>query len=95
MKKAKKKIKQGVSDAEAASEELKQQKAARTGENGGEPTADTGEEETSESAEDDTTTGDYTTEAPDLFGIRDEYNAMMESPSIEELNSFEAIFDNL
>ena len=55
----------------------------------------TGEEETSESAEDDNTSGDYTTEAPDLFGIRDEYNAMMESPSIEELNSFEAIFDNL
>lgn len=48
-----------------------------------------------ESAVDDTITGDYTTEAPDLFGIRDEYNAMMESPSIEELNSFEAIFDNL
>lgn len=55
----------------------------------------TGEEETSESAEDDNTSGDYTTEAPDLFGIRDEYNEMMESPSIEELNSFEAIFDNL
>lgn len=48
-----------------------------------------------ESAVDDIITGDYTTEAPDLFGIRDEYNAMMESPSIEELNSFEAIFDNL
>ena len=55
----------------------------------------TGEEETSESAEDNNTSGDYTTEAPDLFGIRDEYNEMMESPSIEELNSFEAIFDNL
>ena len=54
-----------------------------------------GEEETSESAVDNTVTGDYTTEAPDLFGIRDEYNEMMESPSIEELNSFEAIFDNL
>ena len=54
-----------------------------------------GEEETSESAVDNTVTGDYTTEFPDLFGIRDEYNEMMESPSIEELNSFEAIFDNL
>ena len=84
LKKAKKKIKRGVADAEAASEEIKQQQAA-----------DNGEEETSESAEDDNTSGDYTTEAPDLFGIRDEYNAMMESPSIEELNSFEAIFDNL
>lgn len=59
--------------------------------NGGEANADNGQE----SAVDDTITGDYTTEAPDLFGIRDEYNAMMESPSIEELNSFEAIFDNL
>ena len=83
LKKAKKKIKRGVADAEAASEEIKQQQA------------DNGEEETSESAEDDSTSGDYTTEAPDLFGIRDEYNEMMESPSIEELNSFEAIFDNL
>lgn len=59
--------------------------------NGGEANADNGQE----SAVDNTVTGDYTTEAPDLFGIRDEYNAMMESPSIEELNSFEAIFDNL
>lgn len=54
-----------------------------------------GEEETNESSVDNTVTGDYTTETPDLFGIRDEYNEMMESPSIEELNSFEAIFDNL
>ena len=59
--------------------------------NGGEANADNGQE----SAVDNTVTGDYTTEAPDLFGIRDEYNEMMESPSIEELNSFEAIFDNL
>ena len=59
--------------------------------NGGEANADNGQE----SAVDNTITGDYTTEAPDLFGIRDEYNEMMESPSIEELNSFEAIFDNL
>lgn len=59
--------------------------------NSGEATADNGQE----SAVDNTVTGDYTTEAPDLFGIRDEYNEMMESPSIEELNSFEAIFDNL
>lgn len=65
-----------------------QQQAA---DNGGEANADNGQE----SAVDNTVTGDYTTEAPDLFGIRDEYNEMMESPSIEELNSFEAIFDNL
>ena len=65
-----------------------QQQAA---DNGGEANADNGQE----SAVDNTITGDYTTEAPDLFGIRDEYNEMMESPSIEELNSFEAIFDNL
>lgn len=71
-----------------------QQQPANNGNNnnnGGEANSDNGQE----SAVDNTVTGDYTTEAPDLFGIRDEYNAMMESPSIEELNSFEAIFDNL
>ena len=56
---------------------------------------DANAENGSEAAHDDTVTGDYTTEAPDLFGIHDEYNEMMESPSLEELNSFEAIFDNL
>ena len=59
--------------------------------NGGDANAENG----SEAAHDDTVTGDYTTESPDLFGIHDEYNEMMESPSMEELNSFEAIFDNL
>ena len=66
-----------------------QQTADNTG--NGDANADNG----SEAAHDDTVTGDYTTEAPDLFGIHDEYNEMMESPSLEELNSFEAIFDNL
>lgn len=59
--------------------------------NGGDANADNG----SEAAHDDTVTGDYTTESPDLFGIHDEYEEMMESPSIEELNAFEVIFDNL
>ena len=66
-----------------------QQTADNTG--NGDANADNG----SEAAHDDTVTGDYTTESPDLFGIHDEYNEMMESPSLEELNSFEAIFDNL
>lgn len=66
-----------------------QQTADNTG--NGDANADNG----SEAAHDDTVTGDYTTESPDLFGIHDEYNEMMESPSMEELNSFEAIFDNL
>ena len=68
-----------------------QQTANNGGNGGGDANADNG----SEAAHDDTVTGDYTTEAPDLFGIHDEYNEMMESPSMEELNSFEAIFDNL
>lgn len=68
-----------------------QQTANNGGNGGGDANADNG----SEAAHDDTVTGDYTTEAPDLFGIHDEYNEMMESPSLEELNSFEAIFDNL
>jgi hypothetical protein len=68
-----------------------QQTADNGGNGGGDANADNG----SEAAHDDTATGDYTTESPDLFGIHDEYNEMMESPSLEELNSFEAIFDNL
>ena len=68
-----------------------QQNADNGGNGGGDANADNG----SEAAHDDTVTGDYTTESPDLFGIHDEYNEMMESPSMEELNSFEAIFDNL
>lgn len=68
-----------------------QQTADNGGNGGGDANADNG----SEAAHDDTVTGDYTTEAPDLFGIHDEYKEMMESPSMEELNSFEAIFDNL
>ena len=68
-----------------------QQTADNGGNGGGDANADNG----SEAAHDDTVTGDYTTESPDLFGIHDEYNEMMESPSMEELNSFEAIFDNL
>lgn len=68
-----------------------QQTADNGGNGGGDANADNG----SEAAHDDTVTGDYTTEAPDLFGINDEYKEMMESPSLEELNSFEAIFDNL
>ena len=63
--------------------------------NGGNGNGDANAENGSEAAHDDTVTGDYTTESPDLFGIHDEYNEMMESPSLEELNSFEAIFDNL
>lgn len=68
-----------------------QQTTNNGGNGGGDANADNG----SEAAHDDTVTGDYTTEAPDLFGIHDEYKEMMESPSMEELNSFEAIFDNL
>ena len=68
-----------------------QQTADNGGNGGGDANADNG----SEAAHDDTVTGDYTTESPDLFGIHEEYNEMMESPSMEELNSFEAIFDNL
>lgn len=67
----------------------------QTADNGGNGNGDANAENGSEAAHDDTVTGDYTTEAPDLFGIHDEYNEMMESPSLEELNSFEAIFDNL
>ena len=72
-----------------------QQQPADNGGNGDNGGGEAKAEDGQESAVDNTVTGDYTTEAPDLFGIRDEYNAMMESPSIEELNSFEAIFDNL
>jgi len=68
-----------------------QQTADNGGNGGGDANADNG----SEAAHDDTVTGDYTTESPDLFGIHDEYNEMMEGLSMEELNSFEAIFDNL
>lgn len=67
----------------------------QTADNGGNGSGDANADNGSEAAHDDTVTGDYTTESPDLFGIHDEYNEMMESPSMEELNSFEAIFDNL
>ena len=77
-------------NANQSNEGNDQQQTADNGGNG-DANADNG----SEAAHDDTVTGDYTTEAPDLFGIHDEYNEMMESPSLEELNSFEAIFDNL
>ena len=72
-----------------------QQQNADNGGNGNTGNGDANAENGSEAAHDDTVTGDYTTESPDLFGIHDEYNEMMESPSMEELNSFEAIFDNL
>lgn len=72
-----------------------QQQTADNGGNGNTGNGDANADNGSEAAHDDTVTGDYTTEAPDLFGIHDEYNEMMESPSLEELNSFEAIFDNL
>ena len=79
-------------NANQSNEGKDQQQTANNGGNGGgDANADNG----SEAAHDDTVTGDYTTEAPDLFGIHDEYKEMMESPSMEELNSFEAIFDNL
>ena len=79
-------------NADQSNEGNDQQQTADNGNaGGGDANADNG----SEAAHDDTVTGDYTTESPDLFGIHDEYNEMMESPSIEELNSFEAIFDNL
>ena len=77
-------------NANQSNEGNDQQQTADNGGNG-----DANAENGSEAAHDDTVTGDYTTEAPDLFGIHDEYNEMMESPSLEELNSFEAIFDNL
>jgi hypothetical protein len=72
-----------------------QQQNADNGGNGNTGNGDANAENGSEAAHDDTVTGDYTTESPDLFGIHEEYNEMMESPSMEELNSFEAIFDNL
>lgn len=93
------KLEQRVMDGRGNGKEDKNQEGQDQGEgenqggdqNGGDANADNG----SEAAHDDTVTGDYTTEAPDLFGINDEYKEMMESPSLEELNSFEAIFDNL
>ena len=93
------KLEQRVMDGRGNGKEDKNQEGQDQGEgenqggdqNGGDANADNG----SEAAHDDTVTGDYTTESPDLFGIHDEYNEMMESPSMEELNSFEAIFDNL
>ena len=93
------KLEQRVMDGRGNGKEDKNQEGQDQGEgenqggdqNGGDANAENG----SEAAHDDTVTGDYTTESPDLFGIHDEYNEMMESPSMEELNSFEAIFDNL
>ena len=93
------KLEQRVMDGRGNGKEDKNQEGQDQGEgenqggdqNGGDANAENG----LEAAHDDTVTGDYTTESPDLFGIHDEYNEMMESPSMEELNSFEAIFDNL
>ena len=93
------KLEQRVMDGRGNGKEDKNQEGQDQGEgenqggdqNGGDANAENG----SEAAHDDTVAGDYTTESPDLFGIHDEYNEMMESPSMEELNSFEAIFDNL
>ena len=93
------KLEQRVMDGRGNGKEDKNQEGQDQGEgenqggdqNGGDANAENG----SEAAHDDTVTGDYTTEALDLFGINDEYKEMMESPSLEELNSFEAIFDNL
>ena len=81
----------GKDDNANQSNEGNDQQQQAENQNGGDANAENG----SEAAHDDTVTGDYTTESPDLFGIHDEYNEMMESPSLEELNSFEAIFDNL
>ena len=87
------KLEQRVMDGRGNGKEDKNQEGQDQGgdQNGGDANAENG----SEAAHDDTVTGDYTTESPDLFGIHEEYNEMMESPSLEELNSFEAIFDNL
>ena len=82
-------------NANQSNEGNDQQQTADNGGNGNTGNGDANAENGSEAAHDDTVTGDYTTEAPDLFGINDEYKEMMESPSLEELNSFEAIFDNL
>ena len=82
-------------NANQSNEGNDQQQNADNGGNGNTGNGDANAEDGSEAAHDDTVTGDYTTESPDLFGIHDEYNEMMESPSMEELNSFEAIFDNL
>ena len=82
-------------NANQSNEGNDQQQNADNGGNGNTGNGDANAENGSEAAHDDTVTGDYTTEAPDLFGIHDEYNEMMESPSLEELNSFESIFDNL
>ena len=82
-------------NANQSNEGNDQQQNADNGGNGNTGNGDANAENGSEAVHDDTVTGDYTTEAPDLFGIHDEYNEMMESPSLEELNSFEAIFDNL
>lgn len=82
-------------NANQSNEGNDRQQNADNGGNGNTGNGDANAENGSEAAHDDTVTGDYTTESPDLFGIHDEYNEMMESPSMEELNSFEAIFDNL
>ena len=82
-------------NANQSNEGNDQQQTADNGGNGNAGGGDANADNGSEAAHDDTVTGDYTTESPDLFGIHDEYNEMMESPSMEELNSFEAIFDNL
>lgn len=82
-------------NANQSNEGNDQQQNADNGGNGNTGNGDANAENGSEAAHDDTVAGDYTTESPDLFGIHDEYNEMMESPSLEELNSFEAIFDNL
>ena len=82
-------------NANQSNEGNDQQQTADNGGNGNTGNGDANAENGSEAAHDDTVTGDYTTESPDLFGIHDEYNEMMESPSLEELDTFEAIFDNL
>lgn len=93
------KLEQRVMDGRGNGKEDKNQEGQDQGEGenqGGDQNGeDANAENGSEAAHDDTVTGDYTTESPDLFGIHEEYNEMMESPSMEELNSFEAIFDNL
>lgn len=93
------KLEQRVMDGRGGGKEDNNQEGQDEGENqggdqNGQNTEDANADNGSESAHEDVT-GDYTTESPDLFGIHDEYNEMMGSPSIEELNSFEAIFDNL
>ena len=54
------------------------------------------EQEQSESAEEPEVEGNLTTESTtDLFGIQNEYKEMTEAPSLEELNAFESLMENL